>query len=193
MAKRALTRTVGRATPASLGQRHLRGSYGARALRLCCSVGGCRGHHPSTCNARSVHMEMDPGWIVLRFLRIQALLQWNDPHARRQGALQNGRAAKGKFFFWLALHGRTWTSERRHRHGLQASDSCAFCDQVPEAVDHLLLHCPFSREVWHYCLLPLGLQSLMPPADNDLASWWLCPRACSYHLSPRRALTCWYC
>jgi hypothetical protein len=29
---------------------------------------------------------------------------------------------KVKFFFWLALHRRLWTAERRKRHGLQESD-----------------------------------------------------------------------
>jgi hypothetical protein len=28
-------------------------------------------------------------------------------------------SSKVKFFFWLALHGRLWTAERRKRHGLQ--------------------------------------------------------------------------
>jgi hypothetical protein len=26
---------------------------------------------------------------------------------------------KVRFFFWLALHGRCWTANRRMRHGLQ--------------------------------------------------------------------------
>jgi hypothetical protein len=35
---------------------------------------------------------------------------------------------KVKFFFWLALHGRLWTAERRMRHGLQPDADCALCD-----------------------------------------------------------------
>jgi hypothetical protein len=34
--------------------------------------------------------------------------------------------------FWLALHCRLWTAERRKRHGLQDDDGCALCDQEPE-------------------------------------------------------------
>lgn len=44
---------------------------------------------------------------------------------------------KCKFYFWLALYGRCWTSERLHRHGLRDSDRCALCDQEAETVDHL--------------------------------------------------------
>jgi hypothetical protein len=39
---------------------------------------------------------------------------------------------KGKYFFWLALHSQHWTANRRWRHNLQDSDSCALCHQVSE-------------------------------------------------------------
>jgi hypothetical protein len=48
---------------------------------------------------------------------------------------------KVKFFFWMELHGRLWTADRRHRHGLQQNASCALCDQEDETTDHLLLSC----------------------------------------------------
>ena len=55
--------------------------------------------------------------------------------------------SKMKFFFWLALHGRLWTAERRRRHGLQTEAACALCSQHDETVDHLLIACVFSRDV----------------------------------------------
>lgn len=54
---------------------------------------------------------------------------------------------KVKFFFWLAIHGRLWTAERRKRHGLQPDATCALCDQEDETYNHLLLSCVFTREV----------------------------------------------
>lgn len=51
------------------------------------------------------------------------------------GAKEHWRAAvppKVKFFFWLALHGRLWTRERRKRHGLQLDAACALCNQLDE-------------------------------------------------------------
>jgi len=37
-------------------------------------------------------------------------------------------------FFWLSLHRRLWTADRRKRHGLQDDDGCALCGQEPETV-----------------------------------------------------------
>ena len=54
---------------------------------------------------------------------------------------------KVKFFFWLVMHGRCWTADRWFRHGLQDSNACIFCDQDAETMNHILLGCPFSREV----------------------------------------------
>lgn len=51
-----------------------------------------------------------------------------------------------RFFFWLVMHGRCWTAERRFRHGLQDSPVCIMCDQQDETMDHILLDCSFSRE-----------------------------------------------
>lgn len=81
---------------------------------------------------------------------------------------------KIKFFFWIALHGRLWTADRRKRHGLQQDAACALCAQDDETTDHLLVSCVFARETWHRVLLlqPVGLQSLAPQHDAVLVDWW---------------------
>lgn len=76
-----------------------------------------------------------------------------------------------KLFFWYALHRRLWTSERRHRHGLQNSDTCALCDQAPETVSHLFRGCVFAREI------SLQLIALVPEDADDLGAWWLRTRS----------------
>ena len=83
---------------------------------------------------------------------------------------------KVKFFFRLALHGRLWTAERRRRHGLQAVDDCALCDQLPETTDHLLVACVFAREVWQRLLSANGLDHLHPLSDSRLVDWWQASR-----------------
>lgn len=80
---------------------------------------------------------------------------------------------KVKFFFWLALHGRLWTADRRHRHGLQPHATCILCNQDVETADHLLTVCPFTREVWARLLIRSDLLQLTPTADDSLANWWL--------------------
>jgi hypothetical protein len=80
---------------------------------------------------------------------------------------------KVKFFFWLALHRRLWTAERRKRHGLQENDDCALCGQAPESGDHLFLGCVFTRELWFKLLAPVGLAALVPSSEERLDSWWM--------------------
>ena len=79
-----------------------------------------------------------------------------------------------KFFLWLAIHDRCWTNERRKRHNLQDGDSCTFCDQQSESINHLLVGCVFAREVWYMVLRKGNLQRLTPyPSASDFVHWWL--------------------
>lgn len=81
------------------------------------------------------------------------------------GAVEIWRAVappKVKYFFWVALHGRLWTAERRKRHGLQPDGTCALCDQHNETTDHLLCSCVFAREVWARLLLSLHSPTTPP-------------------------------
>jgi hypothetical protein len=80
---------------------------------------------------------------------------------------------KVKFFFWLVMHGRCWTADRRFRHGLQDSNACIFCDQGAETMNHILLGCPFSREVWEAWLRKLHLQYIVVVQDEPAIPWWL--------------------
>jgi hypothetical protein len=79
---------------------------------------------------------------------------------------------KVRFFFWVALHGRLWTAERRRRHRLQQSASCVLWAQEDETTDHLLCSCVFARQVWYRLLLVAGWQALMPSQSETLADWW---------------------
>lgn len=70
------------------------------------------------------------------------------------------------FFTWLALQDRCWTVARLVRHGHPHHALCLFCDQETETMEHLLVGCPFSRQVWHDCFnwcYPWALA----PAPND--------------------------
>ena len=67
---------------------------------------------------------------------------------------------KARFFFWLAIHERCWTADRRFRHSLQQSNACIICDQAPETLDHLLCGCCLARQAWHIWILKLHLRIL---------------------------------
>jgi len=46
----------------------------------------------------------------------------------------------------------------RHQCGSATDeDSCGLCSQSRETIDHLLISCPFSREVWFNLLRKFGL------------------------------------
>lgn len=53
-----------------------------------------------------------------------------------------------RFFAWLTLQNRCWTSDRLARHGLDHQEACPFCAQHEETIDHILMDCVFAREVW---------------------------------------------
>jgi hypothetical protein len=80
---------------------------------------------------------------------------------------------KCKFFMWLALKKRLWTSDRRARHGLQEQpDACFTCLQAEDNVDHILTQCPYTRQVWREALLSASIQMPEPGFVGDLERWW---------------------
>ncbi|WVZ79973.1 hypothetical protein U9M48_027494 [Paspalum notatum var. saurae] len=80
--------------------------------------------------------------------------------------------ANCKFFIWLAINNRCWTSDRLAQRGLPHQPACPFCDQAPETINHLLSSCVLTREVWALVLHRLGLGVLLPDHAARLKSWW---------------------
>jgi hypothetical protein len=81
---------------------------------------------------------------------------------------------KCKFFIWLALQYRVWTSDRRVRHGLQDDMvPCYTCSQQEDTLDHILMGCVVAREVWFRCSRQLGVQFDIPDGTVNLETWWL--------------------
>lgn len=66
---------------------------------------------------------------------------------------------------------RHWTTDRRRRHGLDAEDHCYLCDQYLETIDHIIVSCSFSRQVWGTILAMLGADASQVGGDSLLA-WW---------------------
>jgi hypothetical protein len=75
-----------------------------------------------------------------------------------------------RFFLWLTLRRQHWTADRRARHGLEAKDACFLCDQAPETIDHIVVACPYTRELWHHILQALHLQ--LPAGTASSLIWW---------------------
>lgn len=76
-----------------------------------------------------------------------------------------------RFFTWLAMQNRCWTSDRLARRGLDHQDRCPLCNQEEETMNHILLHCVFTREVWTAVLHSLGKLEWMPTTEVNLTDW----------------------
>lgn len=76
-----------------------------------------------------------------------------------------------RFFTWLALRNRCWTSDRLARRGLDHQERCPFCDQHQETMTHIMLQCVFSREVWTKVCSALNNPGWSPTATSTLVEW----------------------
>jgi hypothetical protein len=50
-------------------------------------------------------------------------LSWSPGYPGSPPNLEDFDVGKCRFFVWLVLHGRCWTSDKLHRHGLKDSDT----------------------------------------------------------------------
>lgn len=86
---------------------------------------------------------------VLGILSLRSYVLWRLHAGWCTSNLEDfGTASCEILFLALVMHGRCWTAERRFRHGLQDSDTCVICDQESETMDHIMLGCIYSQEVW---------------------------------------------
>jgi hypothetical protein len=67
-----------------------------------------------------------------------------------------------KFFLWLATRDRCWTADRLAKRGMDHPVQCPLCDQGDETVQHLLISCVFSREVWFRIFSLVNLRQFSP-------------------------------
>jgi hypothetical protein len=77
-----------------------------------------------------------------------------------------------RFFQWLANLDRCWTADRLARRGLQHPPRCPLCDQAAETIHHLMMECPFTRQIWHETIAWLRIPCLPPDGEDTLTDWW---------------------
>ena len=76
-----------------------------------------------------------------------------------------------RFFTWLAIQDRCWTSNRLARRGLDHQDCCPMCSQEEESINHILLQCVVAREVWTAICHPLRRPEWIPTVNESLGAW----------------------
>ena len=63
------------------------------------------------------------------------------------------------FFCWTTAHKSILTGENLKNRGMEGPSRCPLCCSDEETIDHLLLNCPFSKEIWAEVLL-LNIEDL---------------------------------
>jgi hypothetical protein len=66
------------------------------------------------------------------------------------------------FFTWTAALGKILTAENLRRRGIVLVSRCCMCKASGESVEHLLLHCPYAKEIWDMVFALFGIQWVMP-------------------------------
>jgi hypothetical protein len=72
---------------------------------------------------------------------------------------------------WLALRGRQWTADRRQQHGLDANENCFLWDQEPETINHIIVTCSFSQQIWWNVATAIR-QSMASAQSGSILEWW---------------------
>jgi hypothetical protein len=76
------------------------------------------------------------------------------------------------FFVWVASLGKILTADNLQNQNIILVSWCCLCKADGETVDHLLLHCSLSRELWNMILALFGVQWVMPRTVLDLLACW---------------------
>jgi hypothetical protein len=80
--------------------------------------------------------------------------------------------SKVKFFIWTLIQNRLWTADRLQRRGWEHQASCCACDQVLESASHLILGCPFAKEVWHLMANQFKDAAAAALQATSINIWW---------------------
>jgi len=122
-----------------------------------------------------IHLEIHSLWYVLHQISLWGLIYWSQYFQFLVANLQElgPKERKCKFFIRTVAHNWCWTADRLARWGLTHPPRCPLCDQVGETIDHLMVSCVFTRQMWYTILQFFRLQ-LFAPQLGDLISvdWW---------------------
>jgi len=74
-------------------------------------------------------------------------------------------------FIWTLAHKSILTGENLRRRGWEGPYRCPLCLHTEETIDHLLINCDFSKEIWR---LALGMQRwvIIPQDTSNLLQHW---------------------
>lgn len=82
---------------------------------------------------------------------------------------------KCKFFAWLIIQNRVWTSDRLAKRNWDHSPTCPLCRQIMETAHHLLAECRYTKQMWNLVATWTRQPQVRPmewkPTDT-IQEWW---------------------
>ena len=79
---------------------------------------------------------------------------------------------KISFFAWEASWGRVLTLDHLQKSGWALANKCFLCQKCGESIDHLLLHCERTREMWTLLLSFFGVSWVFPRSVKETLIGW---------------------
>jgi hypothetical protein len=76
------------------------------------------------------------------------------------------------FFTWTETLGKILTIDNLRRRGLPLVNWCCLSKKNKETVNHLLIHCEFTSEIWHLVLNLFEVSWVMPSNILELFHYW---------------------
>jgi hypothetical protein len=80
---------------------------------------------------------------------------------------------KCKFFLWLMLQNRIWTTAHLQIRGWTNEYFCQLCLRSLETTQHMFCECPMAREIWKQAGNWIQVPSLMPETGVSLNTWMI--------------------
>ena len=71
-------------------------------------------------------------------------------------------------FIWKLLHDSLPVFEVLNNRGITISSKCLMCNEDEESINHLFMHCPFARVIWHGSNLEIRTLKL---CRNSVKQW----------------------
>lgn len=72
------------------------------------------------------------------------------------------------FFVWTSCKERLRTLDLFQKRGTVLPNMWSLCLQDAESINHLFIHCPFSREIWVEVIHKVGISWIFPNHLRDL-------------------------
>lgn len=73
---------------------------------------------------------------------------------------------------WTATLGKILMLDNLRKMNIMVVEWCCMCKMSEESIDHLLIHCEVTKELWSSIINLFGVELVMPKRVIDLLVSW---------------------